>query len=125
MARNNDDFTYEIQSDFDFILSESGNQSINLRRISWNGRPHKLDIRKWNYKDGQEQMSKGISLTDEAANELASVLVEQGNGDTKRIARALAKREDFKPEYLEDDGDDDAPFSLDEDTTYYDPKQII
>lgn len=118
----NANFQFEIQEGFDFILEESGNGSTNLRKISWNGRPYKLDIRKYSYTDGQEHMMKGVSLTDDGANELTDVLVEQGYGNTKRIIKALRERDDFDDSLL-----DKAIPIVDEDDEedYYDPKQLL
>ena len=53
--KNNDDFSMEIVDNFDFIIEEGSNSSVNLRKVSWNGREPKLDIRKWLYQDGQER----------------------------------------------------------------------
>ena len=121
MAKNGE-FSYEAQEGFDFIIEESGNNSINLRKISWNGRPYKLDLRKYSYKDGKESMLKGISISDEGANELTGVLVENGYGDTKRIIKALRTRENFneemlEPEYVFEDDNESEEF--------YDPKQLL
>ena len=52
MSRDNKDFSFEIVPNFDFVLEEGSNTSVNLRKISWNGRDPKLDIRKWSYNDG-------------------------------------------------------------------------
>ena len=121
MAKNGE-FSYEVQKEFDFIIEESGNNSINLRKISWNGRPYKLDLRKYSYKDGKESMLKGISISDEGANELTGVLIENGYGDTKRIIKALRTRENFTEEMLEPDYvfEDD-----NESEEFYDPKQLL
>ena len=121
MAKNGE-FSYEVQEGFDFIIEESGNNSINLRKISWNGRPYKLDLRKYSYKDGKESMLKGISISDEGANELTGVLIENGYGDTKRIIKALRTRENFTEEMLEPDYvfEDD-----NESEEFYDPKQLL
>lgn len=118
----NGEFSYEVQEGFDFIIEESGNNSINLRKISWNGRPYKLDLRKYSYKDGKESMLKGISISDEGANELTGVLIENGYGDTKRIIKALRARENFNEEMLEPDYvfEDD-----NESEEFYDPKQLL
>ena len=121
MAKNGE-FSYEVQEGFDFIIEESGNNSINLRKISWNGRPYKLDLRKYSYKDGKESMLKGISISDEGANELTGVLIENGYGDTKRIIKALRTRENFteemlEPEYVFEDDNESEEF--------YDPKQLL
>ena len=120
MAKNGE-FSYEVQEGFDFIIEESGNNSINLRKISWNGRPYKLDLRKYSYKDGKESMLKGISISDEGANELTGVLIENGYGDTKRIIKALRTRENFNEEMLEPD----YVFEDDNDEEFYDPKQLL
>lgn len=120
--KNNDDKTImcEIVPGFDFILEEGQNSSTNLRKVGWNGRPPKIDIRKWLYQDGVERAMKGISLSDEATDELASVLVEQGYGDTSRIYEALKKRDDVDDidENIYDSNDNDSSF-------YYDPKELL
>ena len=61
MSKENKDFSFEIIPDFDFILEEGSNTSVNRRKISWNGRDPKLDIRKWSYNDGEERMLKGCT----------------------------------------------------------------
>lgn len=115
------DFSYEIVPDFDFILEEGANTSTNLRKISWNGREPKLDIRKWSYNEGEERMLKGCTLGDEGANELACVLVECGYGDTNRLMKALSTRDDFHgtTEVSSDNETDD------EEEEYYDPNLLL
>lgn len=124
MAWNSDkEISMEIEEGFDFILEEGQNTSINLRKISWNGRPSKLDIRKWNYTDSGERAMKGIGLSDEGADELAAVLVENGYGETRRLVKALKEREsdeeidiELTPEEeTEDDGEEE----------YYDPSELL
>ena len=118
MARkNSDNIVMEIDRDFDFILEEGNNTSINLRRISWNNKPTKLDIRKWLYQDLGERPMKGTALTDEGADELTGVLVENGYGSTERLIMALRKRYDYnkKMEPEIDDGSEE----------YYDPKELL
>ena len=125
MANNkerDDNFSYEVAENFDFILEESGNGSINLRKISWNGRPYKLDIRKYTYKDGEERMMKGVSMSDEAGSELASILVENGYGDTKRIIKAIRARTDFDESMLDKDVEIQEDDNSEE---FYDPKQLL
>ena len=123
MAWNKDkEFSMEIEKGFDFVLEEGANTSINLRRISWNGRPAKIDIRKWTYKDGEEHAMKGVGLSDEGANELTGVLVEQGFGETRRIIEAIKKRNDYDGSINtsvisshDDDGQEE----------YYDPSELL
>lgn len=126
MAWKNDnkEFTIEIVPNFDFIIEEGANTSINVRKVSWNGRPPKIDIRKWAYQDGQERAMKGVSLTDEGTNELSNVLVEQGYGDTKRIIAAIKQRKDYdnsinqSPQTNEHEEEDDSE-------EYYDPSELF
>lgn len=122
-ARENKEITMEIQEGFDFIIEESGNSSLNLRKVGWNGRPAKLDLRKWNYQDGQERAMKGVTMSDEGADELTGVLVEQGYGDTKRIAKAIVKRDDYNNamEHLDDIEEE----ITDDSEEYYDPSELL
>lgn len=123
MAWNkNKDISMEIEKEFDFIIEEGQNTSINLRRISWNGRPSKIDIRKWVYQDGNERAMKGVSLSDEGADELANVLVEQGYGNTSRLIKTIKQREDYNnlngdkfDVKIDDDGSEE----------YYDPSELL
>lgn len=123
MARGDKEITMEIQEGFDFIIGEYGNSSLNLRKVGWNGRDAKLDLRKWNYTEDGERAMKGVTMTDDEGSELACVLVEQGYGDTKRIAKAISGREDYhevmahldEDEVIEDDGSEE----------YYDPSELL
>lgn len=123
MARDNKEITMEIQEGFDFIIEESGNSSLNLRKVGWNGREPKLDLRKWSYQDGQERAMKGVTMTDDGADELTGVLVEQGYGNTKRIAKAIAKREEYNDvmQHLDDVEED----NNDDSEEYYDPSELL
>lgn len=124
MAWNNSnkEITMDIEPDFDFIIEEGANTSINLRKISWNGRPSKLDIRKWSYQDGQERAMKGVGLSDEGADELANVLVEQGYGDTKRITKAIKQREDYNESNTDESVESDIDDGSEE---YYNPSELF
>ena len=122
MAKERKEIKYEIEEGFDHIISEGGNSSINVRRISWNDHPYKLDIRRYSYKDGKESMLKGISLDDEAAGNLAVVLIENGYGETKDLLNAISKRSDFKDvlkTQIDNSNDDN------EEEEYYDPNELL
>lgn len=123
MARERkDNFKYEIAEGFDYIIEEGSNTSINVRKISWNDRPFKLDIRKYSYKDGEENMMKGVSLKEEGADTLAEVLVSTGYGNTRNIIKALRERDDFDESLL----DKSVEIIDDEDEEeYYDPKELL
>lgn len=122
MSKDNKDFSFEIVPNFDFVLEEGSNTSVNLRKISWNGRDPKLDIRKWSYNDGEERMLKGCTLSDDGGNELACVLVEHGYGDTNRLFKALSQREDFHStvDVSESKSEED-----DSEEEYYDPSMLL
>ena len=64
-------FKYEITEKI-AVLSERGDWTKELNRVSWNERPGKLDLRDWNHKE--EKMGKGITLSDEEASELLKAL---------------------------------------------------
>jgi hypothetical protein len=118
-----DNFKWEKDPDYDYILSEGSNSSICLRKISWNDRDFKIDIRKYNYKDNKEIMGKGISLSDEAADSLAEVLVDTNYGDTATLLKSLRKREDFKDALANKASTVDGDDSDGED--YYDPSELL
>lgn len=61
-------FSYKITEHI-ATLSDSGTNRVELNRISFNGQPPKLDIRRWLYSgDERTKMLKGIALdTNEAA----------------------------------------------------------
>lgn len=123
---SNKEFTMEIEDGFDFIIEESGNSSLNLRKISWNGREPKLDLRKWNYNEGHEIAMKGVTLSDDGADELTGVLVEHGYGDTRRILKALKIRTDYEEAISNIDKTDDINSSYDDESEeYYDPRELL
>ena len=121
--KEKDDFNYEIDKNFDHIIDEGANTSIILRRISWNGNPFKVDLRKYRYEDGKEIMGKGVSLTDEAADTLTETLAENGYGNTKKILKGIKDRED----YIESLNTIDEPdnFSDNGEEEYYDPQELL
>ena len=119
------EFNYRVMPDFDFVIEESGSNSLNLRKIAWNSvegdnKPYKLDLRKYSYNNGEEHMLKGCTISDKGADELVCVLAEQGYGSTSRLAAALRNRQDFKEEMLDEDYEED-----DGSEEYYDPKQLL
>lgn len=110
----------QIIDDFDHIISERGNTYISLRKVKWTEDSEvKLDLRKYVTKaDGTEQMMRGCSFDDEAANELTKVLVDTGYGDTREIIDSLRQREDFDKSY--EDSINGVSNSDTPDTEYFD-----
>ena len=74
------EFNYRVMPDFDFVIEESGSNSLNLRKIAWNSvegdnKPYKLDLRKYSYNNGEERMLKGCTIYEEKVIlEIASAL---------------------------------------------------
>lgn len=96
MFNKDKEFSYEVDPNFDFVLEERANTFIALRKIKWGSQADaKLDIRKYRATEEGEMMMKGCSLTDEGANELTKILVEQGYGSDKEIYDAII---DHRPE---------------------------
>lgn len=96
MFNKDKEFSYEVDPNFDFVLEERANTFIALRKIKWGSQADaKLDIRKYRATEEGEMMMKGCSLTDEGANELTKILVEQGYGSDKEIYNAII---DHRPE---------------------------
>ena len=124
MSKENKEITMEIVDGFDHIIAEYGNSSLNLRKVSWNGREAKLDLRKWQYSDTGERACKGVTMNDNETSELAGVLVEEGYGDTKRIIKAIQKREDYQY-YIDNLDDIDEEVEDDGSEEYYDPSELF
>ncbi|MBR4908266.1 MAG: hypothetical protein IKZ43_04555 [Acidaminococcaceae bacterium] len=70
-------FNFEITEHI-AVLGNSGDYSTELNRVSFNGYPAKLDLRKW--KDGQPL--KGVTLSNDEARILLAALqgLELGEG---------------------------------------------
>ena len=66
-------FNYEIVEHI-ATLSQNGDTSKELNRVSYNGSPAKYDLRSWKRTDGEEKLLKGLTLTDEEATALKEAL---------------------------------------------------
>lgn len=72
MAR---EFRYEITEHIGVISESAGGWTKELNMVSYNGATPKYDIRDW--APEHEKMSKGITLTDEEAENLLKLLEER------------------------------------------------
>lgn len=72
MAR---EFRYEITEHIGVISESAGGWTKELNMVSYNGATPKYDIRDW--APEHENMSKGITLTDEEAENLLKLLEER------------------------------------------------
>lgn len=50
------------------VLSERGDWTKELNKVSWNDRPAKFDLRDWNH--DEDRIGKGVTLTEDEAMEL-------------------------------------------------------
>ena len=66
-------FNYEIVEHI-ATLSQSGDTTKELNRVSYNGSPAKYDLRSWRRTDGEEKLLKGRTLTAEEARALKDAL---------------------------------------------------
>ena len=66
-------FNYEIVETI-ATLSQNGDTSKELNRVSYNGSPAKYDLRSWKRADGEEKLLKGLTLTEEEASLLKQAL---------------------------------------------------
>lgn len=91
-------FEYTIDSDFDYTIDEKGNRYVALRKIDWGNKgEYKLDLRKYYASDAGEKMSSGVTMSDDAADELAKVLLETGYGNDEELANTIIEN---RPELL-------------------------
>jgi len=67
------DFNYEIVEQI-AVLSQNGDITKELNKVSYNGAPAKYDLRSWKRNEGGEKLLRGITLTDEEMGLLKDVL---------------------------------------------------
>lgn len=65
---------YDIEEPIGIISESSGGWTMELNKVSWNGRAAKYDLRNW--APDHEKMGKGITLTEEEAKVLYELLQE-------------------------------------------------
>ena len=66
------DFKYEIVEHIGVISESAKGWTKELNKISWNGGTPNYDIREW--APEHEKMGKGVTLTEEEASKLKSLL---------------------------------------------------
>lgn len=71
-------FTYEIVEKI-AVLSQYGDTSKELNRVSYRGSPAKYDLRSWKREDGEEKLLKGLTLSEEEARVLKEALNERAD----------------------------------------------
>lgn len=93
MAKKNPDFTYSID-DFMGAVKESPSHDWckAILRITWGDNPQTIDIRNVNMSKGNQRIGKGVSLSNEEADRVVSILLDNGFGSLEDIERALKER---------------------------------
>ena len=66
------DFKFEIKKEIGVLSTSTKGWKKELNLISWNGGAPKYDIREWS--PDHEKMGKGVTLTDEEAQNLKQLL---------------------------------------------------
>lgn len=74
MARN-DEITFEVVEQIGTISEGKTGWNKELNLVAWNGAEPKYDIRDWD--ESHERMTRGITLTEEAAENLYELLKER------------------------------------------------
>jgi hypothetical protein len=85
------EFSMEIE-EFISVLKESDKHdwAKAVARISWNGNPTTLDIRSMNV--AQNKAGKGISLSDEEADRLVDILLDNDYGSLESLTKAVDRK---------------------------------
>ena len=82
---------YDINHIYGVVKENDKNDWITaILRVSWNENPYTVDIRRCNL--SSEIMGKGISLTNEEADLMVDILLQNDFGSIDEIERALEKR---------------------------------
>jgi hypothetical protein len=86
-----EDFKFEVE-EFIGTIKESDKHDWckAIARISWNEKPATLDIRNMNL--AQNKAGKGISLSNEEADNVVDILLDNDYGSLETIEKALKKK---------------------------------
>ena len=80
-TKKKDELNYEVLKVFGTLDSDADMQK-ELRLISWNGKEPKYDVRGWGVdENGNETMTKGITLDAEELQSLFDILTEMNDED--------------------------------------------
>lgn len=122
------DFKYTVDPDFDHTIDEKGNTFVALRKIKWGDNSEfKLDLRKYYETAEGERMNKGVSFTDEGADELTKVLLQEGYGLPSDIYETIKENRPDVLKKFKDGGDlnDDIEITKVEEDDFYDPREML
>ena len=132
------------------IISERGDMFLALREVRWSeSKPFKLDLRHYKSDEEGDITLKGVSFTDDDADEIVNALIKNGFGDNDQIAETIiserpslartiksmdvsetgedARQRLFSRRAAEDEESDDEGYfpSTSDDVTYYRPEELL
>lgn len=70
------EISYEITKAIGVISTSKSGWTREVNLISWNGNAPKIDIRDWNPE--HDRMGKGVTLSEDEAQELVNLLYNEG-----------------------------------------------
>jgi len=80
------------------LISERNNTVMMFRKVAWNNRQPRLELRNWVVEENGERPMRGISFAnEETVHNLVNVMTGIGYGDTKVVLGNLKERPDFEP----------------------------
>lgn len=103
MAKGKKEISCEVVENIAVLKEYNGDYVKKVMRCIWNDNPVTLDIRSVNEKTGF--VGKGISLSDEEADNLVNALIDVGYGSTEKMKAAIVremKRTNIGIEGIED-----------------------
>lgn len=109
------EFTYELEDIVGIVRETDTHDWVKaVLRIAWNDNPSTLDIRSINLKN--KKLGKGISLSNEDADRLVNILLENDFGTLEDLEKAIKRKRSFftieeKPISL-DECDEDLMYNI-------------
>lgn len=96
--KNNGTLNFDIKEDgINECIDEKGSMAVMLREVAWNGKEHKLELRKWVIDVDKETPMRGTSfLTENGPHNLTEILAKNGYGKTENILKNIKDRDDFE-----------------------------
>lgn len=101
------EFKFDIKETVKVIKeAKSSNWAKAIIKVAYNDKPVTLDIRNIQYKDdGDVLLGKGITLSDDEADDVVNTLLERGYGSKEIIEKtSIARKQMYEGFSLNNDG---------------------
>lgn len=110
--KNNDEIKCEVKEVIGLLKEPNKDWSKAVMSIAWFDNAPTVDIRNVNISTEPPRVGKGISLTNEEADKLVSVLLDNGYGSLEDLEKAVNKKrsvfsileEEVDKMYYDEDG---------------------